>query len=161
MGNIMFVCLNIYLSLLSDVDGVLRLVPVLSPELQRNRDRFSPDTTASSPSYPSSPGLSSPRPCPSDLVDPDADPALLHQHLQRLRAQVEEQQRTIRHLQQQLRKKSLSSELLSVTSDLTGGDEEDRKMMKDQIAQLNSELEKERSLSRSLSRSSQLGSPSR
>lgn len=141
------------LSPLSDVDGVLRLVPVLSPELQR----FSPDTTASSPSYPSSPGLSSPRPCPSDLIDLGADPALLRQHLQRLRAQVEEQHRTIQHLQQQLQKKSPSSELLSVTSDPTGGVDEDRKLMKAQITQLNAELEKERSLSRT----SQSGSPSR
>ncbi|XP_073727651.1 CDK5 regulatory subunit-associated protein 2 isoform X5 [Misgurnus anguillicaudatus] len=140
-----------------DVDGVLRLVPVLSPVAQ---DRFSPDTTTSSPSYPSSPGLSSPRPCNSsaDLCDPNTDPALLRQHLQQLRAQVEGQHRIIQNLQQQLRKKSSSSELLSVTSEPIGGEEEeDRKRMKAQISQLSAELEKEKSLNRT----SQPGSPSR
>nr|XP_055035110.1 CDK5 regulatory subunit-associated protein 2-like isoform X6 [Misgurnus anguillicaudatus] len=140
-----------------DVDGVLRLVPVLSPVAQ---DRFSPDTTTSSPSYPSSPGLSSPRPCNSsaDLCDPNTDPALLRQHLQQLRAQVEGQHRIIQNLQQQLRKKSSSSELLSVTSEPIGGEEEEnRKRMKAQISQLSAELEKEKSLNRS----SQPGSPSR
>ncbi|XP_073727649.1 CDK5 regulatory subunit-associated protein 2 isoform X3 [Misgurnus anguillicaudatus] len=141
----------------TDVDGVLRLVPVLSPVAQ---DRFSPDTTTSSPSYPSSPGLSSPRPCNSsaDLCDPNTDPALLRQHLQQLRAQVEGQHRIIQNLQQQLRKKSSSSELLSVTSEPIGGEEEeDRKRMKAQISQLSAELEKEKSLNRT----SQPGSPSR
>ncbi|XP_073668675.1 CDK5 regulatory subunit-associated protein 2 isoform X5 [Paramisgurnus dabryanus] len=141
----------------TDVDGVLRLVPVLSPVAQ---DRFSPDTTTSSPSYPSSPGLSSPRPCHSsaDLSDPNTDPALLRQHLQQLRAQVEGQHRIIQNLQQQLRKKSSSSELLSVTSEPIGGEEEeDRKQMKAQITQLSAELEKEKSLNRT----SQPGSPSR
>ncbi|XP_067233045.1 myomegalin-like isoform X4 [Chanodichthys erythropterus] len=133
-----------------DVDGVLRLVPALSPVLTGTQDRFSPDTTASSPSYPSSPGLSSPRPS-----DPHADPTL---HIQQLRSQIEGQHKVILHLQRQLRKKSLSSELLSVTSDPTAGEEdEDTKIMKAQIAQLSTELEKERSLNRT----SQPGSPSR
>ncbi|XP_051534202.1 CDK5 regulatory subunit-associated protein 2-like isoform X2 [Myxocyprinus asiaticus] len=141
----------------TDVDGVLRLVPALSPVLQRTQDRFSPDTTASSPSYPSSPGLSSPRPCDSsaDPSEPNADPALLRQHLQHLRSQVEGQHRIIQHLQRQLRKKSLSSELLSVTSDAACAEEEgDMKLMK---SQLSAELEKERTLNRT----SQSGSPSR
>lgn len=134
----------------TDVDGVLRLVPALSPVLSGPQDRFSPDmSTTSSPSYPSSPGLSSPRPS-----EPHADSNM---HIQQLRTQIEGQHRVIQHLQRQLRKKSLSSELLSVTSDLTTGEEEDTKMMKAQIAQLNTELERERSLNRS----SQPGSPSR
>ncbi|XP_051734864.1 CDK5 regulatory subunit-associated protein 2 isoform X4 [Ctenopharyngodon idella] len=133
-----------------DVDGVLRLVPALSPVLTGTQDRFSPDTTASSPSYPSSPGLSSPRPS-----DPHADPNL---HIQQLRSQIEGQHKVILHLQRQLRKTSLSSELLSVTSDPTAGEEdEDTKIMKAKIAQLSTELEKERSLNRT----SQPGSPSR
>uniref|UniRef100_A0A671Q9U8 CDK5 regulatory subunit-associated protein 2-like n=1 Tax=Sinocyclocheilus anshuiensis TaxID=1608454 RepID=A0A671Q9U8_9TELE len=133
-----------------DVDGVLRLVSALSPVLVGTQDRFSPDTTASSPSYPSSPGLSSPRPS-----DPHADPTL---HIQQLRSQIEGQHKVIQHLQRQLRKKSLSSELLSVTYDPTAGEEEEEtKMMKSQIAQLSTELEKERTLNRS----SQAGSPSR
>ncbi|XP_051734860.1 CDK5 regulatory subunit-associated protein 2 isoform X2 [Ctenopharyngodon idella] len=134
----------------TDVDGVLRLVPALSPVLTGTQDRFSPDTTASSPSYPSSPGLSSPRPS-----DPHADPNL---HIQQLRSQIEGQHKVILHLQRQLRKTSLSSELLSVTSDPTAGEEdEDTKIMKAKIAQLSTELEKERSLNRT----SQPGSPSR
>uniref|UniRef100_A0A671QCJ6 CDK5 regulatory subunit-associated protein 2-like n=1 Tax=Sinocyclocheilus anshuiensis TaxID=1608454 RepID=A0A671QCJ6_9TELE len=134
----------------TDVDGVLRLVSALSPVLVGTQDRFSPDTTASSPSYPSSPGLSSPRPS-----DPHADPTL---HIQQLRSQIEGQHKVIQHLQRQLRKKSLSSELLSVTYDPTAGEEEEEtKMMKSQIAQLSTELEKERTLNRS----SQAGSPSR
>ncbi|XP_042634516.1 CDK5 regulatory subunit-associated protein 2-like isoform X4 [Cyprinus carpio] len=133
-----------------DVDGVLRLVPALSPVLAGTQDRFSPDTTASSPSYPSSPGLSSPR-----LSDRHADPNL---YIQQLRSQIEGQHKVIQHLQRQLRKKSLSSELLSVTSDPTAGEEEEEtKMMKSQIAQLSAELERERTLNRS----SQAGSPSR
>ncbi|RXN34217.1 myomegalin-like isoform X1 [Labeo rohita] len=134
-----------------DVDGVLRLVPTLSPVLPGTQDRFSPDTTASSPSYPSSPGLSSPRP-----TDPHADPTL---HIQQLKLQIEGQHKVILNLQRQLRKKSLSSELLSVTSDPTAGEEEEEtKMMKAQIAQLSTELERERTMNRS---SSQAGSPSR
>lgn len=144
----MFLC--VCLMSLSDVDGVLRLVPALSPVLTGTQDRFSPDTTASSPSYPSSPGLSSPRPS-----DPHADPNL---HIQQLRSQIEGQHKVILHLQRQLRKTSLSSELLSVTSDPTAGEEdEDTKIMKAKIAQLSTELEKERSLNRT----SQPGSPSR
>ncbi|XP_050948435.1 CDK5 regulatory subunit-associated protein 2 isoform X2 [Labeo rohita] len=135
----------------TDVDGVLRLVPTLSPVLPGTQDRFSPDTTASSPSYPSSPGLSSPRP-----TDPHADPTL---HIQQLKLQIEGQHKVILNLQRQLRKKSLSSELLSVTSDPTAGEEEEEtKMMKAQIAQLSTELERERTMNRS---SSQAGSPSR
>ncbi|XP_059381815.1 myomegalin-like isoform X3 [Carassius carassius] len=134
----------------TDVDGVLRLVPALSPVLTGNQDRFSPDTTASSPSYPSSPGLSSPR-----TSDPHTDPTL---HIQQLRSQIEGQHKVIQNLQRQLRKKSLSSELLSVTSDHTVGEEEEEtKMLKAQISQLSTELEKERTLNRS----SQAGSPSR
>ncbi|TRY95006.1 hypothetical protein DNTS_004666 [Danionella cerebrum] len=106
------------------------------------QDRVSPDiTTASTPSYPSSPGLSSPR----LSSDPSA-------HAQKLRIQVGGQQKV---LQKPLRKKSVSSELLSETSDCRAGkddDEESRRMKA-----LSSELEGERSLSRS----SQSGSPSR
>lgn len=142
---------SVHLMLFSDVDGVLRLVPTLSPVLPGTQDRFSPDTTASSPSYPSSPGLSSPRP-----TDPHADPTL---HIQQLKLQIEGQHKVILNLQRQLRKKSLSSELLSVTSDPTAGEEEEEmKMMKAQIAQLSTELERERTMNRS---SSQAGSPSR
>ncbi|XP_016128229.1 CDK5 regulatory subunit-associated protein 2-like isoform X6 [Sinocyclocheilus grahami] len=134
----------------TDMDGVLRLVPTLSPVLTGNQDRFSPDTTASSPSYHSSPGLSSPRPS-----DPHTDPTL---HIQQLRSQIEGQNKVIQNLQRQLHKKSLSTELLSVTSEPTAGEEEEEtKMMMAQIAQLSTELERERTLNRS----SQAGSPSR
>ncbi|XP_026091054.1 CDK5 regulatory subunit-associated protein 2-like isoform X3 [Carassius auratus] len=134
----------------TDVDGILRLVPTPSPVLASMQERFSPDTTASSPSYPSSPGLSSPR-----LSDPHADPNL---HIQQLRSQIEGQHKIIQHLQRQLSKKSLSSELLSVTSDPTPGEEEEEtKMMKSQITQLSVELKR----AGTLNRSSQAGSPSR
>ncbi|TRY95004.1 hypothetical protein DNTS_004666 [Danionella cerebrum] len=126
----------------SSTDAVQRSLPGFSPVLPGIQDRVSPDiTTASTPSYPSSPGLSSPR----LSSDPSA-------HAQKLRIQVGGQQKV---LQKPLRKKSVSSELLSETSDCRAGkddDEESRRMKA-----LSSELEGERSLSRS----SQSGSPSR
>ncbi|XP_062409721.1 CDK5 regulatory subunit-associated protein 2 isoform X2 [Sardina pilchardus] len=72
--------------------------------------------TASSRSYPSSPGLSlTPRP-QADLCDPDAgEPAALRQQLAQLRAQVEGQHKVIQHLQAGRRRASLPAELLSPT----------------------------------------------
>ncbi|XP_063066939.1 CDK5 regulatory subunit-associated protein 2 isoform X2 [Engraulis encrasicolus] len=73
---------------------------------------------ASSPSYPSSPGLSlTPRPLADPPADPcEGDPALLRQHLAQLRAQLESQQRVIQHLQAGGRRSSLPAGLLTPTS---------------------------------------------
>ncbi|XP_036444694.1 myomegalin-like isoform X2 [Colossoma macropomum] len=148
----------------TDVDGVARSDPALSPVLKRTLAGFSSaenlDSAASSPSYPSSPDLSSPRPCDSsaDPVDPNLDPALLRQQLQQLRSQVEGQHKVIQHLQQLLRKKSLSAETLSITSDPSGRrEEEDKQALKARVAQLTVELERERTMNRS----SQPASPSK
>ncbi|XP_007256630.3 CDK5 regulatory subunit-associated protein 2 isoform X1 [Astyanax mexicanus] len=148
----------------TDVDGIGPSDPALSPSLKHTLAGFSSvenlDTTASSPSYASSPDLSSPRPCNSstDPADPNLDPALLRQQLQQLRLQVESQHKVINHLQRLLRKKSLSVEALSIASEpVSREEEEDRRMMKAQIAQLTVDLERERSMSRS----SQSASPSK
>ncbi|XP_072517489.1 CDK5 regulatory subunit-associated protein 2 isoform X2 [Salminus brasiliensis] len=153
----------------TDVDGAARSHPARSPTLKRTLAGFSSaenlDTTASSPSYPSSPDLSSPRPCNSsaDPADPNLDPALLRQQLQQLRLQVESQHKVIKHLQRLLRKKSLSAEALSTASEPLGREEEeeeeevDRQAMKAQIAQLTLDLERERTTNRS----SQSPSPSK
>ena len=149
---------------LLDVVGVARTDPAPPPVLKRALTGFSSaenlDSAASSPSYPSSPDLSSPRPCDSsaDPVDPNLDPALLRQQLQQLRSQVEGQHKVIQHLQRLLGKKSLSAETLSITSDPSGSrEEEDKQALKAHIAQLTVELERERTMNRS----SQPASPSK
>ncbi|XP_028830443.1 CDK5 regulatory subunit-associated protein 2 isoform X2 [Denticeps clupeoides] len=109
------------------------------------------DTTPSSPSYPSSPGLSL-TPRPSDLSDPAADAALLRQQLAQLRSQVESQQKVIQHLQGLLQKSPLSVR----ERDRVQVEVEDKKEM-------TRELERERTLNRSASLPlrSQSASPSR
>ncbi|XP_017540970.1 CDK5 regulatory subunit-associated protein 2 isoform X3 [Pygocentrus nattereri] len=145
-----------HMSRCKDVDGVAHSDPALSPVLKRALAGFSSaenlDSAASSPSYPSSPDISSPRPCDSsaDPVDPNLDPALLRQQLQQLRSQVEAQHKVIQHLQRLLRKKSLSAETLSITSDPSGRqEEEDKQALEARIAQLTVELERERTMNRS------------
>uniref|UniRef100_A0A4W4DN43 Centrosomin N-terminal motif 1 domain-containing protein n=1 Tax=Electrophorus electricus TaxID=8005 RepID=A0A4W4DN43_ELEEL len=135
----------------TDVDGTARPDRAPSPVLTRagfsSADNL--DTGESSPCYPSSPDLSSPRP---------TDPADLCQELQQLKSQVEGQNMVIQHLQRRLRKKSLSAESLTVTSDPEGGEEEeDRQAMKARIAQLAIEPER----GRMVNSSSQSASPSR
>ncbi|KAI4905002.1 hypothetical protein NFI96_016457 [Prochilodus magdalenae] len=148
----------------TDVDGVVCSGPALSPILKRALAGFSSaenlDSAASSPSYPSSPDLSSPRPCDSSATsaDPNLDPALLCQQLQQLRSKIESQHKVIQHLQRLLRKKSLSAEALSSTSDSVDRQaDEDMQALKARIAQLTAEVEKERTVNRS----SQLASPSK
>ncbi|XP_066501258.1 myomegalin-like [Hoplias malabaricus] len=148
----------------TDVDAIACSDPAPSPLLKPVPAGFSSaenlDTVASSPTYPSSPDLSSPRPCESRTApaDPNLDPALLRQQLHQLMSQVEGQHKVIQHLQCLLRKKSLSVEALSITSDTVGKDEEeDRQEMKAQIAQLTAELERERTINRS----SQTSSPTK
>ncbi|KAI5612920.1 myomegalin isoform X4 [Silurus asotus] len=119
----------------TDVDGVVGLDRALSGFT--SADNL--DTTTSSPSYPSSPDLSSPR-----HRDPKSDST--HELLQ-LRSQVESQHKVIVHLQRLLPKKFLTAEVPSVISDTTRDEEEDeRAAMKAQISQLNAELDRERSI---------------
>ncbi|KAG5272948.1 hypothetical protein AALO_G00171040 [Alosa alosa] len=121
--------------------------------------------TASSPSYPSSPGLSlTPRP-QADLCDPDAcDLALLRQQLAQLRAQVEGQQKVIQHLQAGRRRSSLPVELLTPTcgAEREGAEEVDeRRGRREQKGHLHlgtGDLDKDRTPNRSLCQSA---SPSR
>lgn len=178
----------------TDIDLGLRLHPSesnISSLLKPAHGAFSSTENLdsnSSASYPSSPALSSPKAGPqgpqayedygrTDGVD------LLKRQVSELKAQLENRQRVIRHLQGLLRRDSLSSDLLTVTSDpghsssagkhdsglgdgpehasgalgseLTrsfppGHEEEDMRAMKDQVATLDVELEKERSLNRNL-----------
>lgn len=125
-------------SCVSDVDGVACLDPALSGFT--SADNL--DTTASSPSYPSSPDLSSPRP-----HDPKSDPA---RELVQLRSQVESQHKVIAHLQRLLHKTRSTAEVLSVTSDPAScEEEEERAATKARISQLTTELERERTIARS------------
>ncbi|XP_076836764.1 CDK5 regulatory subunit-associated protein 2 isoform X2 [Brachyhypopomus gauderio] len=145
----------------TDVDGTACLDRVPSPLLTRTLAGSSIDnldTGESSPCYPSSPDLSSPRPRDpnTDAADLTSDPAVLCQQLQQLRSQVEGQRKVIHNLQRLLRKTSLSAEILTMTSDpVDREEEEDRRAMKAQIAQLTTELERERTVN------SQSASPSR
>ncbi|XP_058270947.1 CDK5 regulatory subunit-associated protein 2 isoform X3 [Hemibagrus wyckioides] len=123
----------------TDVDGVACLDPALSEFT--SADNL--DTTASSPSYPSSPDLSSPR-----QHDPKSDPT--HELLQ-LRSQVKSQQKVIAQLQRLLPKKCLTAKVL------TCEEEEESAAMKAQISQLTIELERERTINRS----NESASPSR
>lgn len=130
----------------ADVDGGVCLDPVLSGFT--SADNL--DITASSPSYPSSPDLSSPRP-----HDPKSDPT--HELLE-LRSQVESQHKVIAQLQRLLSKKCLTGEVLSMTSDPAScEEEEDSTAMKARISQLTAELERERATNRS----NESASPSR
>lgn len=130
----------------SDVDGVVCLDPALSGFT--SADNL--DTTASSPSYPSSPDLSSPRP-----HEPNSDPKSGPSHeLLQLRSQVKSQHKVITQLQQLLPKKCLTAKLL--TSDPTSCEEEEESAaMKAQISQLTTERE------RVSNRSNESASPSR
>ncbi|MCJ8741063.1 hypothetical protein PDJAM_G00066390 [Pangasius djambal] len=134
----------------TDVDGAVCLDPALSGFT--SADNL--DTTASSPSYPSSPDLSSPRP-----HDPKSTPKSDSTHeLLQLRSQVESQHKVIAHLQRLLPKKSVTAEVLSVTSDPASCEEEEESAaMKAQISQLTTELERERMINRS----NESASPSR
>ncbi|XP_030622929.1 CDK5 regulatory subunit-associated protein 2 [Chanos chanos] len=147
----------------TDVDGTVQqdaaVFPVLKPSLPGFSSVENLDTSASSPSYPSSPGLSlnGELPRPHELNNLTSEPALLQQQLVQLRAQVEGQQKIIQHLQGQIRKASLS---LTPDPAVEQGGEGDRdKMMKlkAQISELSVELEREKSLNRS----NQSPSPSR
>lgn len=112
------------------------------------------DTTASSPSYPSSPDLSSSRPRDTSS-DPKNDPT--HELLQ-LRSQVESQHKVIAQLKRQLPKKYVTNKVLSMTSDPACCEEvEESAAMKAQISQLSTELERERMINRS----NESASPSR
>ncbi|XP_060791643.1 CDK5 regulatory subunit-associated protein 2 isoform X2 [Neoarius graeffei] len=128
----------------TDVDGGVCLDPVLF----RVTSADNLDITASSPSYPSSPDLSSPRP-----RDSKSDPT---QELLQLRSQVQSQHKVIAQLQRLLSKKALTSEVLSMTS-ASCEEEEDRAAMKARISQLTVELERERTANRS----NESASPSR
>ncbi|KAF5893823.1 myomegalin-like isoform X6, partial [Clarias magur] len=123
----------------TDVDGVVGLDPALSGFT--SADNL--DTTASSPSYPSSPDLSS--------HDPKSGPkSAPTNELLQLRAQVESQHKVIAHLQRLLPKKYLTSKVLSVTSDLASCEEEEESAAtKAQLSHLPTELEREHTISRS------------
>ncbi|XP_041753568.2 CDK5 regulatory subunit-associated protein 2 isoform X3 [Coregonus clupeaformis] len=132
--------------------------------------------TASSASYPSSPTLSSPKVSLKSLQTFDSygvseDPAQLKTQVRELKTQLESQHQVILHLQTMLRRRaSLSSELLTATSDshtATGGHtgsergEEDGKeerslegegeATKEKMKSMSMELERERSVNRSMS----------
>ncbi|XP_053334053.1 CDK5 regulatory subunit-associated protein 2 isoform X6 [Clarias gariepinus] len=126
----------------TDVDGVVGLDPALSGFT--SADNL--DTTASSPSYPSSPDLSSPRP-----HDPKSGPKSAHiDELLQLRAQVESQHKVIAHLRRLLPKKYPTSKVLSVTSGTAScEEEEERAATKAQISHLPTELEREHTINRS------------
>ncbi|KAF4076987.1 hypothetical protein AMELA_G00202890 [Ameiurus melas] len=130
----------------TDVDGVACLDPALSGFT--SADNL--DTTASSPSYPSSPDLGSPRP-----RDPKSDPA---RELVHLRSQVESQHKVIAHLQRLLHMKRSTAEVPSVTADPAScEEEEERAATKARISQPTTELESERTIARS----NESASPSR
>ncbi|TSK72021.1 Calmodulin-regulated spectrin-associated protein 1-B [Bagarius yarrelli] len=103
------------------------------------------NTTASSPSYPSSPDLSSPRP---------SDPS--HELLQ-LRSLVKHQHKVIAQLQQLLPKNCLTAEVLTCNPASCEEEEEDRTALKARLFQLTPEPEKEQTIDRS----NESASPSR
>lgn len=144
-------CICLFRSLcVSDIDGGVSLRPVLSGFT--SADNL--DTTASSPSYPSSPDLSSPRPHDTK-TGPKINPT--HELLQ-LRSQVESQHKVIAKLKRMLPSKCLTAEILSITSDPAScEEEEDSAEMKARLSQLTTELEKERTINRS----NEASSPSR
>lgn len=112
------------------------------------------DTTASSPSYPSSPDLSSPRPHGhSSGIKPDPTHELFQ-----LRSQVERQLKVIAQLKRLLPKKYLTDKALGVASDPASCEEEEESAeRKAWISQLTTELERERTINRS----NESASPSR
>uniref|UniRef100_A0A8C7NDN2 CDK5 regulatory subunit-associated protein 2/Myomegalin coiled coil domain-containing protein n=1 Tax=Oncorhynchus mykiss TaxID=8022 RepID=A0A8C7NDN2_ONCMY len=132
--------------------------------------------TASSASYPSSPTLSSPKVSLKSLQTFDSyglceDPAQLQAQVRELKTQLESQHQVILHLQTMLRRRaSLSSELLTATSDShtatgghtgsergeEGGKEErslegEGEVTKEKMKSMSMELERERSVNRSMS----------
>ncbi|KAM9518547.1 CDK5 regulatory subunit-associated protein 2 isoform 4-T5 [Salvelinus alpinus] len=132
--------------------------------------------TASSASYPSSPTLSSPKVSLKSLQTFDSyglceDPAQLKAQVRELKTQLESQHQVILHLQTMLRRRaSLSSELLTATSDShtatgghtgsergeEGGKEErslegEGEVTKEKMKSMSMELERERSVNRSMS----------
>ncbi|XP_042158536.1 CDK5 regulatory subunit-associated protein 2 isoform X3 [Oncorhynchus tshawytscha] len=132
--------------------------------------------TASSASYPSSPTLSSPKVSLKSLQTFDSyglceDPAQLQAQVRELKTQLESQHQVILHLQTMLRRRaSLSSELLTATSDshtATGGhtgsergeeggkeersQEGEGEVTKEKMKSMSMELERERSVNRSMS----------
>lgn len=120
----------------TDVDGGVYLDPAVSGFA--SADNL--NTTASSPSYPSSPDPSSPRP-----LDPKSD--LTHELLQ-LRSQVKHQHKVVVQLKQLLPKKCLTAEVL--TSDLASCEEEEESnASKARLFQLTPEPEKDRTIDRS------------
>lgn len=133
-----FVCL--FRSLCGS-DGGVSLHPTLSGFT--SADNL--DTTASSPSYPSSPDLSSPR-SHDPKSGPRSDPT---QELLLLRSQVESQHKVIAQLKRLLPKKHLTAEVLSMTSDPASYEEEEESAaMKAHISQLTVELEREQTINR-------------
>ncbi|KAM3874007.1 CDK5 regulatory subunit-associated protein 2 [Diretmus argenteus] len=137
-------------------------------------------STSSTP-YPSSPALSSPK---VSLKSPQAyedygvseDPLQLQAQVRELKVQLESHTKVILHMQSLLRRNSLSSDLVTTTSDPSmvrdqeglrreghtqersyrSGElreklEEENQVMKDQISHLSVELERERTLNRSVS----------
>ncbi|XP_047661357.1 CDK5 regulatory subunit-associated protein 2 isoform X5 [Tachysurus fulvidraco] len=128
-----------------DVDGGVCLDPALSEFT--SADNL--DMTASSPSYPSSPDLSSPR-----LHDPNSDPT--HELLQ-LRSQVKSQQKVIAQLQRLLPIKCLTAKVLTSDPAISCEEEAESATTKARISQLSIELERERTINRS----NESASPSR
>lgn len=137
------VCICLFRSLCaSDVDGVVGLHPTLAGFT--SADNL--DTAVSSPSYPSSPDLSSPRPHDPSL-GPTFDPT---RELLQLRSQVESQHKIIAQLKRLLANKCLTAEVLSMTSDPASCEEEEESAaLKARISQLTTELERERTINRS------------
>ncbi|XP_047661354.1 CDK5 regulatory subunit-associated protein 2 isoform X2 [Tachysurus fulvidraco] len=129
----------------TDVDGGVCLDPALSEFT--SADNL--DMTASSPSYPSSPDLSSPR-----LHDPNSDPT--HELLQ-LRSQVKSQQKVIAQLQRLLPIKCLTAKVLTSDPAISCEEEAESATTKARISQLSIELERERTINRS----NESASPSR
>ncbi|KAG7477293.1 hypothetical protein MATL_G00092500 [Megalops atlanticus] len=171
----------------TDIDRGLHASELSLPSLQKQvRGAFSSLEnleSTSSVSYPSSPTLSSPKVSLKSLqafedYSLTDDPERLRQQVAELKGQLESHQRAVRHLQDLLRRNSLSSELLmaaaqgkndtdlgesrghepspgALRGDISQSsplsqEEEERQVMKDQITNLHLELERERSLNRNL-----------
>lgn len=150
-NNVYLLCVCLFwLFCVSDIDGGASLRPVLSGFT--SADHL--DTTASSPSYPSSPDLSSPRP-----YDPKTGHKINPSHeLLQLRSQVRNQHKVIAQLKRLLPNKCLTAEILSITSDPASCEEEEESAeTKAQISQLTTKLERERTVDRS----TESASPSR
>uniref|UniRef100_W5M5P2 Uncharacterized protein n=1 Tax=Lepisosteus oculatus TaxID=7918 RepID=W5M5P2_LEPOC len=110
-------------------------IPSLVKQIHGNFFSMENLETNSTTSYPSSPTLSSPK---------ANDAEQLRQQVMELKVQLENYQKVVHHLQSLLRRNSLSSDLLTVGSDSHHQDEEEKQMLKDQITNLNIELDKEK-----------------